>query len=172
MPVGKDQAAHLELSREIVRAFNARYGETFPEPQAVYTEAPVVLGTDGVKKMSKRIGNTIEVLAEPDVDPPPGHVDGHRHGADQALRSGARRRSATSARCTAHFGSDYEAVWEGERTATTGCVDTKKLLAERIISHYAPAREKYAALMSDLPKLRTILDEGAESASARSPRPP
>ena len=40
VPVGKDQAAHLELSREIVRAFNYRYGETFPEPQAVYTERP------------------------------------------------------------------------------------------------------------------------------------
>jgi len=65
VPVGKDQAAHLELSREIVRAFNARYGKTFPEPQAVYTEAPVVLGTDGQRKMSKSIGNTIEVLAEP-----------------------------------------------------------------------------------------------------------
>ena len=44
VPVGKDQAAHLELSREIVRAFNSRYGDTFPEPQAVYTEAPIVLG--------------------------------------------------------------------------------------------------------------------------------
>ena len=40
VPVGRDQAAHLELSREIVRAFNARYGQTFPEPQAVFTEAP------------------------------------------------------------------------------------------------------------------------------------
>jgi tryptophanyl-tRNA synthetase len=38
VPVGKDQAAHLELSREIVRTFNSRYGETFPEPQAVFTE--------------------------------------------------------------------------------------------------------------------------------------
>ena len=56
VPVGKDQAAHLELSREIVRAFNHRYGETFPEPQAVHTEAPVVLGTDGVRKMSKSVG--------------------------------------------------------------------------------------------------------------------
>jgi tryptophanyl-tRNA synthetase len=65
VPIGRDQAPHLELTREIVRAFNARYGETFPEPQAVYTEAPTVLGTDGVKKMSKSIGNTIEVLASP-----------------------------------------------------------------------------------------------------------
>src|SRR5436190_968645 len=59
VPVGRDQAAHLELSREIVRAFNNRYGETFPEPQAVFTEAPVVLGTDGVRKMRKSVGNTI-----------------------------------------------------------------------------------------------------------------
>jgi tryptophanyl-tRNA synthetase len=44
VPVGKDQEAHLELSREIVRAFNHRYGPTFPEPQAVFTDAPVVLG--------------------------------------------------------------------------------------------------------------------------------
>src|SRR5437016_10507417 len=46
VPVGRDQAAHLELSREIVRAFNRRYGQTFPEPEAVYTDAPTVLGTD------------------------------------------------------------------------------------------------------------------------------
>ena len=66
VPVGRDQAAHLELSREIVRAFNNRYGPTFPEPQAVYTEAPVVLGTDGMRKMSKSIGNTIEIFAPAD----------------------------------------------------------------------------------------------------------
>ncbi len=67
VPVGKDQAAHLELTREIVRAFNSRYGDTFPEPQAVYTEAPTVLGTDGVHKMSKSLGNTIDILASPEV---------------------------------------------------------------------------------------------------------
>ena len=67
VPVGRDQAAHLELSREIVCAFNARYGDTFPEPQAVYTESPTVLGTDGVRKMSKSVGNTIDILASADV---------------------------------------------------------------------------------------------------------
>ena len=102
VPVGKDQAAHLELSREIVRAFNNRYGDTFPEPQAVYTEAPVVLGTDGVRKMSKSLGNTIDILAPPgDVIPQAGHVDGHRHEADPAHRPRAARRSATSASSTA-----------------------------------------------------------------------
>ena len=66
VPVGKDQAAHLELSREVVRAFNRRYGEIFPEPQPVYTDAPVVLGTDGARKMGKSAGNTIPIFAEPD----------------------------------------------------------------------------------------------------------
>ena len=47
VPVGKDQAAHLELAREVVRAFNSRYGDIFPEPQAVFSEAPIVRGTDG-----------------------------------------------------------------------------------------------------------------------------
>ena len=47
VPVGKDQAAHLELSREIARAFNRRFGPIFPEPEAVFTDAPTVLGIDG-----------------------------------------------------------------------------------------------------------------------------
>ena len=88
VPVGKDQAAHLELTREIVRAFNTRYGDTFPEPQAVYTEAPTVLGTDGVRKMSKSLGNTIDILALARGHPQAGHVDGHRHQADPADRPG------------------------------------------------------------------------------------
>ena len=77
--------------REIVRAFNRRYGETFPEPQAVYTEAPVVLGTDGVRKMSKSVGNTIDILGRAGRDPEAGHVDGHRHAADPAHRPGPAR---------------------------------------------------------------------------------
>src|SRR5918999_245773 len=47
VPVGKDQSAHLELAREIVRAFNSRYGPTFPEPEALFTDSPIVKGTDG-----------------------------------------------------------------------------------------------------------------------------
>ena len=90
VPVGKDQAAHLELSREIVRAFNNRYGDTFPEPQAVFTEAPIVLGTDGVRKMSKSLGNTIDILRR-GRHPQAGHVDGHRHEADPAHRPGTPR---------------------------------------------------------------------------------
>jgi tryptophanyl-tRNA synthetase len=161
VPIGKDQAPHLELTREIVRAFNARYGETFPEPQAVYTEAPVVLGTDGIKKMSKSIGNTIEVLAEPDVIRK--QVMSMMTDTQRILRSDPGRPQVCNVcQMHRHFGDDYEEIWEGERTARTGCVDTKKLLAERIIAHYAGARETYKELMADPARLRTILDEGAE----------
>jgi tryptophanyl-tRNA synthetase len=161
VPVGKDQAAHLELSREIVRSFNARYGETFPEPQAVYTEAPVVLGTDGVKKMSKSIGNTIEVLAEPDVIRK--QVMSMMTDTQRILRTDPGRPQVCNVcQLHRHFGDDYEEIWEGERTARTGCVDTKKLLAQRIIDHYAPARETYHELIADPVRLRRILDEGAE----------
>ncbi len=161
VPVGKDQAAHLELSREIVRAFNARYGETFPEPQAVYTSAPVVLGTDGVKKMSKSVGNTIEILGEPDTIRK--QIMSMVTDTRRALRADPGHPEACNV-CQMHrfFGDDYEEIWEGERTSRTGCVDTKKLLAQRIIDHYAPAREKYNELIADPKRLNRILDQGAE----------
>jgi tryptophanyl-tRNA synthetase len=161
VPIGRDQAPHLELSREIVRAFNARYGETFPEPKAVYTEAPTVLGTDGVKKMSKSIGNTIEILGEPDLIRK--QVMSMVTDTQRIMRSDPGRPEVCNVcQMHRHFGADYQEIWEGERTARTGCVDTKKLLAERIIAHYAGARETYKELMADPKRLRVILDEGAE----------
>jgi tryptophanyl-tRNA synthetase len=161
VPVGRDQAAHLELSREIVRAFNARYGETFPEPQAVFTEAPTVLGTDGVKKMSKSAGNTIDILSSPDVIRR--QVTSMVTDTRRILRTDPGRPEVCNV-CQLHrfFGADFEAIWDGERTATTGCVDTKGLLADRIVAHYAPARERYADLMAHPDHLMEILRAGAD----------
>jgi tryptophanyl-tRNA synthetase len=161
VPVGRDQAAHLELSREIVRAFNRRYGDTFPEPEAVFTEAPTVLGTDGVRKMSKSVGNTIDVLGEPDLIRK--QVMSMVTDTQRILRTDPGRPEVCNV-CQLHrfFGPDYEEIWDGERTARTGCVDTKKLLAERIIRHYAPARERYAELMANPTEVEGILEEGAD----------
>jgi tryptophanyl-tRNA synthetase len=161
VPVGKDQAAHLELSREIVRAFNHRYGETFPEPSAVHTEAPVVLGTDGVRKMSKSQGNTIEILA--DADTIRRQVLGMVTDTLRIKRTDPGHPERCNV-CQLHrfFGDDYLDIWEGERTARTGCVDNKRLLAERIIRHYAPARERYLELMSRPGEVEGILEEGAD----------
>ena len=161
VPVGKDQAAHLELSREIVRAFNRRYGDTFPEPKAVFTEAPVVLGTDGVRKMSKSLGNAIEILAEPEVIRK--QVMSMVTDTQRILRTDPGRPEVCNV-CQLHrfFGPDFEEIWDGERTARTGCVDTKRLLADRIIAHYAPARERYLELMSPTGRARRVLEEGAD----------
>jgi tryptophanyl-tRNA synthetase len=161
VPVGKDQAAHLELSREIVRAFNNRYGDTFPEPQAVYTEAPVVLGTDGVRKMSKSVGNTIEILGSPELIRR--QVMSMVTDTQRILRTDPGRPEVCNV-CQLHrfFGDDYESIWDGERTARTGCVDTKRLLADRIIAHYAEARERYAELIADPDLVDRILADGAE----------
>ena len=160
VPVGKDQAAHLELSREIVRGFNNRYGETFPEMQAVFTEAPTVLGTDGVRKMSKSVGNTIDILSDPETIRK--QVMSMVTDTERILRTQPGRPEVCNV-CQLHrfFGEDFEDVWDGERTARTGCVDTKKLLAERIIRHYAPARERYLELQSKPDLVNDILAAGA-----------
>ncbi len=161
VPVGKDQAAHLELSREIVRAFNNRYAETFPEPQAVFTEAPTVLGTDGVRKMSKSIGNTIDILAAPEVIRK--QVTSMVTDTRRFLRTDPGRPEVCNVcQLQRFFGDDYEDLWDGERTARTGCVDMKKLLAERIVRHYAPARERYLELMATPGRIDEILRAGAE----------
>src|SRR5258708_4264998 len=63
VPVGQDQEQHLEMTRDMAGAFNHAFGEVFPLPEAVYSAAAVVPGTDG-QKMSKSYGNTIDIFAE------------------------------------------------------------------------------------------------------------
>ncbi|HEX6140864.1 MAG TPA: tryptophan--tRNA ligase [Candidatus Limnocylindria bacterium] len=161
VPVGKDQAPHLELSREIVRAFNNRYGPIFPEPQGVFTDAPVVLGTDGVRKMSKSANNTIPIFAEPDEI---------RRIVMSMVTDPLRIKRTDPGRpeicnvCQLHrfFGGDYLQIQDGERTARTGCVDTKQLLAERIIEFFRPMREKRVQLAADPAYVEQVLAEGAD----------
>jgi tryptophanyl-tRNA synthetase len=161
VPVGRDQAAHLELSREIVRAFNNRYGDLFPEPEAVYTDAPIVLGTDGVRKMSKSLGNTVDIFAPEEVIRK--QIMSMVTDTKRILRTDPGRPEVCNV-CQLHrsFGDDYETIWDGERTARTGCVDTKQLLAERILGRYAEARDRYAELIADPVRVDRILEEGAE----------
>src|SRR6202171_4546053 len=66
VPVGEDQLAHLEITREIARRFNHKYGKTFIEPQADLTSTPRVMGLDGTSKMSKSRGNYVPMTADPD----------------------------------------------------------------------------------------------------------
>jgi tryptophanyl-tRNA synthetase len=161
VPVGKDQSAHLELAREILRAWNRRYGELFVEPEAVFTDSPVILGTDGAQAMSKSVGNVIEILADEDVVRR--QVMSMVTDTQRILRTQPGRPEVCNV-CQLHryFGDDYEYIWDGERTARTGCVDTKKLLAERIISYFAEARERRRELESRPDYVEEVLRAGAE----------
>ena len=163
VPVGKDQAAHLELSREVVRAFNRRYAPDapiFPEPQPVFTDVPVVLGIDGVRKMSKSAGNTIPIFAEPDEI---------RRLVMKMVTDPLRIKRTDPGRpeicnvCQLHrfFGGDYLQIQDGERTARTGCVDTKQLLAERIIEFFRPMRERRGQLAAEPGYVEEVLAAGA-----------
>lgn len=66
VPVGEDQLPHIELAREIVRRFNNIFEPIFPEPKAVLTESPMILGIDGFSKMSKSLDNHLELAATPE----------------------------------------------------------------------------------------------------------
>ena len=133
----------------------------FPEAQAVFTEAPVVLGTDGARKMSKSLGNTIEILAEPDVIRK--QVMSMVTDTQRIRRTDPGRPEVCNVcQLQRFFGDDYEDLWEGERTARTGCVDMKKVLSERIVRHYAPARERYTELMAHPAEIDGILEAGAD----------
>ena len=134
VPVGEDQRQHLELAREIVRRFNARFGETFAEPQPLFSTTPKILGLDGQAKMSKSLGNTIALARDRRrrsgtscARPPP-----IRRASSAPIR--ARPRSATSTRCTSSSRTrERQAeVHVGCTTAGIGCIDCKKMLFEGV----------------------------------------
>jgi len=164
VPVGRDQAPHLELSREITRRFNRTYRPVFPEPQIVLNpEAPIVKGTDGKAKMSKSLKNIVGVTDPPevirqqvmsmvtDVKRPRKTDPGHP-------------RSCNVCAFYKFFFDDWEHYWELCRKAQIGCQDKKKLLAERIIERFAPFRERRASLTRE--EVDRILESGAERAYA------
>ena len=164
VPVGEDQAPHIELTREIARRFNHLFGQVFPEPQGLFTETPRVMGTDGVSKMSKSRGNTIGMLDSPeriretvmtmvtDIERPRRSDPGHPERCNV---------------CSLHrfFSPDrYEEIWQGEREARTGCVEVKRWLADAIANHFAPMRERRAELAAQPGLVDEVLADGARRA--------
>ncbi|OLC25258.1 MAG: tryptophan--tRNA ligase [Chloroflexi bacterium 13_1_40CM_65_17] len=162
VPVGRDQAPHLELTREITRRFNRIYRPVFPEPQIVLNpEAPIIKGTDGKTKMSKSLNNIIGVTDAPEVirkqvmsmvtdtkriyKTQPGHP-----------------RTCNVCAFYKLFFDDWEHYWDLCRKAQIGCQDKKKLLAERIIERFAPFRERRAGLTRE--RIDAVLKAGAERA--------
>jgi tryptophanyl-tRNA synthetase len=166
VPVGEDQLPHLEIAREIVRRFNSLYGFVFPEPQAKLTSSPLIMGLDGVQKMSKSYNNYIEIAASPEeiservmtavTDPArryrsdPGHPDICNIYSLHKIFTPARAEEIAS-EC---------------RHAGIGCVECKKMLARSISSALEPFREKRAVLASKPNYITQVLADGANRAEA------
>jgi tryptophanyl-tRNA synthetase len=168
VPVGEDQLQHLELTREIARKWNAMYGDQlFPEPQAIVGGTGRILGLDGEAKMSKSLGNTVGILAEPDeiwaqvrtavTDP-------------QRIRKDDPGRPEVCNVFSLHEffsdSSDLPEIAEKCRTAERGCVECKKILAENITREFGPFREKAVHYRERPEKVLEILDQGAERAGS------
>ncbi|MFC1955460.1 tryptophan--tRNA ligase [Chloroflexota bacterium] len=164
VPVGEDQLPHLEFAREIARRFNSLFDDTFPEPEVKLTPFPLIMGLDGTQKMSKQVGNDIDISLSDEetlkrvmtavTDPArryrsdPGHPEicnvYRLHGFFNPLQS-----KDIAIQC---------------RAAKIGCVDCKKLLAQEINSTFRPFRERRADFAAKPKYITDVLIDGAERA--------
>lgn len=170
VPVGKDQAAHVELTREIVRRFNNFYGDVFPEPGALHTEVLQLTGLDG-RKMSKSYGNTIE-LGE----------------AAESIQAKVKKMITDRTRvkrtdpghpgdcdvCKMHrlfvpgaVADKFDADCSG---AGIGCVDRKKALSDALIEYLAPITERLNYYRAHQDEVRDIMLAGSKKANEEAAR--
>ncbi len=166
VPVGEDQVQHLELSREIARKWNARFGEGFfPEPQARLTPTRRIMGLDGHAKMSKSLGNTIGLL-----EPPADIWAKLRPAATDPARV-RRTDPGNPDICNIYhlhkaFSSQVtvEHVAVQCRSAGWGCIDCKKVLFDSMEQELSPIRTRAAELKASPEKIHATLDAGADKA--------
>lgn len=170
VPVGQDQVAHVELTREIARRFNNFYGEVFPEPEALLTETPKLIGIDG-RKMSKSYNNTIELADSPDT-----------------IREKVRRMITDRTRikrtdpghpedcdvCKVHrmfVPADVADRFDADcRGAGIGCVDRKRALADAMIEYLAPITGRINYYRDHQDEVRDIILEGSRRAREEAGR--
>lgn len=163
VPVGEDQAPHVELTREIARRFNRLYGEVFPEPAVLLTSFARLPGLDG-KRMSKSLGNVILLSDAPET------ISKKIAGAvtdPQKVRKGDPGHPEFCLVFTYHNKFNPDAVPEVEsgcRSGELGCVQCKRMLSEVLADYLADFRDKRTALVADPDKVKNIIREGDEQA--------
>lgn len=168
VPVGIDQAPHIEFAREIVRSFNYRYNtKVLIEPQVKHTEVLKVVGIDGKDKMSKSLNNHIELASTPEetvkrvremvTDPArqrrtdPGNPDVCNVFTMHKIFSPQEEVDMVNTEC---------------RRAGIGCVDCKLRFANNLNKHLEPFRAKRAELESKTDYVKDVLDNGGKRARA------
>ena len=159
VPVGVDQAAHLELTREIARKFNNLYGKLLPEPETLLTETPKLLGLDN-RKMSKSFGNFISLSDSPDAigekvmkmitDPEKIHLDDPGHPGICNVCAYYRVFAPEKAK------EVIDLCAAGKR----GCIKCKEELAEKLIKILNPVRKKREAFIKDKKALLSVIKNG------------
>jgi tryptophanyl-tRNA synthetase len=166
VPVGKDQASHLEVTREIARRFNELYGPVFPEPETIVGRVPTLVGTDGQAKMSKSLDNAIflsddsatvarkvmGMFTDPTRIHPtdPGHVEGN----PVFIYHDAFNKDA----------AEVEALKERYRKGTVGDVEVKQRLARALNEFLDPLRERRARWAAQPGRVEEIVVEGSRVA--------
>ncbi|MBI3740123.1 MAG: tryptophan--tRNA ligase, partial [Chloroflexi bacterium] len=168
VPVGIDQAPHIEFAREIVRSFNFRYNtKVLVEPQVKHTEVTKVLGIDGKEKMSKSLNNHIELASTPEET---------KKRVLEMMTDPARIKRSDPGNpdiCNVYTmhkifspQSDVDMVNVECRRAGIGCVECKTLYAKNLNKHLEPFRAKRAELASKPDLVPDVLNDGAKHARA------
>jgi tryptophanyl-tRNA synthetase len=171
VPVGQDQQAHVELTREIARRFNHFYktadgGEVLPEPKVLLTPSPKLPGTDG-RKMSKSYGNTIQ-LTDPEpvvrqklktMVTDPARVRRTDKGDPDKCPVGDLHKVFSTPETMAK-------VYEGCRSAGIGCIECKSWAADALVRVLEPIQERRAAYSEA--QVIEIIQEGSHCAAARA----
>jgi tryptophanyl-tRNA synthetase len=161
VPVGEDQVQHVELSREIARKFNGRFGDTFPEPKALLSNAPKILGTDGKLKMSKSMNNAIGLL-----EPPEAIWEKLRTAATCEHR---QRRSDPGHPEHCNIFTMHQAFSKPDqisfvdhqcRTAGFGCIDCKKILFENMMEEIGPIQARVKKINETPGYIEDVLKSG------------
>jgi tryptophanyl-tRNA synthetase len=168
VPVGVDQAPHVELTREIVRRFNQFYGKIFPEPDVLLTEIAKVPGLDG-RKMSKSYNNAV-LLTDP-----PKEIDQKlsRMMTDPARVT--RKDPGEPEKCPAFnlhkiycTPDEIDFVTKGCRTAGIGCLECKKIMIKHVIADLEPIQQRRAALEKRPGYVEEVIEHGTSAAAKQA----
>ena len=164
VPVGVDQVPHVEITREIARRFNFLYGNVFPEPEALLTETPKILGMDR-RKMSKSYNNAIYLSDSANVISK--KVSQMVTDPQRARRSDPGDPDVCNVFSFHKLYTDVQTVAEIDtqcRAAEIGCVECKQIMARNLIDALAPIREKRAFYVDRPDQVEQIIAEGAQRA--------